>query len=206
VQLVWPEQAAQSAFEKQWLRQTAFTHSCPSPHCAFEVHCGVRAVAGWHTPDTQVSLAFGQGLLASQSAWQMPLMQVALPAQSLLLTQPPWIGVGAGAQWPLVQAWPVPQSPLWLQAASQAPFTHRPFWPQSLLLWQAVAGFTPGAGAQVPFTHSWPLAQSVPLVHGVGDGVVDGAQVPFWQVVPGYGRQSSLVLHRPVSWHWPLLQ
>ena len=39
---------------------------------------------GWHTPDWQTSWLLLQSALLVQSAWQKPLMQVALPAQSLL--------------------------------------------------------------------------------------------------------------------------
>jgi hypothetical protein len=58
---------------------------------------------------------------------------------------------------------------------------------------------------QLALLHSWPTPQSA-LVVQAGPVEVPGAQVPFWQVVPGHAAQSAVVLHRPVSVHEPLLQ
>src|SRR5262245_11494366 len=131
-------------------------------------------------------------------------MQVCVPSQSVLCTQALLDGAGAVTQRPLVQVWPVPQLAADEQAGWQAPLTHRPPWPHSLLKSHEVDGLTVIGGRHEPLTQLPPDEQSWSVVQALPPA---GAQVPFWQVKPlPKAAQSESTLHRPVSLHSPSAQ
>lgn len=84
MQIGVPLQLEQSLVAKQWVRQTALTHSWLPAHSELFLHCGVLPPTAWQTPPVQVSPACGQSLGCEQARWQTPLMQLPPLEQSLL--------------------------------------------------------------------------------------------------------------------------